>query len=814
MVATWKEFVHAFRRLGQRGDRLANGVLVLVLALGIAAGTSVFVVVDAMLIRSMPFPAADRLVSVKLSMFGYRRSPSVANVAVYEAWRRDVGDAIELAGQMGVGAAVSGLGRTLAIQAVGVTPNMIALLGVEPLYGRGFVSADNERGAPRTVLISYGFWRGLLGSDPNAVGRTLTLNDQDYRIVGVMPRVFRVPLVPVSDQSEVWVPIRCAQELWGTPDDPSFPLEILGRIRVGASIAGIEAKLNAITRDLQGGTGGPRTPDANRNVAEVNAIQDVRSKFVRTPLLLASGMVVLVVLLSFFNAVILIMARAIAREREMATRIALGASRWRLVLQYISETIAISLLGWLLGAGIAYPVSATIVALGATILPDISSITFNPRTVLFSFSLAIIAGVASGAWPAVTAFHRSPVDALTSRVSVSRRTNRRMHSLLALEIAFSAIVLSVIGLLAFSFLRLTDIDRGYEVKNVAVAGFLLPDRIYPTEQVRRAFRFRLLDELRRNPDFVFPAVSNAAPLVFDAGGMAWNSGDQVNKAGRRVAIWAVAGDYFLSLRMPILRGREQDIVANPEAVAVDATAARVLFNREDPLGRRLLWKVGREQREGIVVAVIGDIQNLYHNDEGYRRGRAAPHIYVAGAALDSHVVCVVTQVRGNMARALDNLQETIARVDSRLPVEPITLERKVSATLAEERFLVVLIGIFAILAVTLTAAGVFAVAAHSTVQRTHEIGVRLALGAGPNRIVLMILRESLYLVMAGGAAGVLSALALGRTLRGLVFEISPSDPAMIAGATLLCGAVWILASMVPAIRAANVKDAGLLLHQD
>ena len=522
MSGIWKEATHSFRSLGRREDRLVTAALVMIVALAVAAGTSVFEIVDALLIRNLPFPAANELVNIGLtSRHNYHRVlyRSAANVILYKSWQRGASGVIELGGFQAVQASVAGLGQARTVQAVGITPNMIPLLGVRPLYGRDFVSADDARGAAPTVLLSYGFWRQTFGGDPSATGRQLTLNDKNYRIIGVMPRSFRVPLSidpVVQNQPEIWVPIHAARELskTGTSDEITFPLDIVGRVRYGTPIAGIEARLNAITREVFKNTAALRTADPDpANVTEVNAIRNISTAFVRRPLLLVSATVILVLLMACSNVVNLLMARAVRREREMATRISLGASRSRLALQWIAEGVAISLPGWLLGVGLAFPAARKAVQLGATILPNAAFITFNPRVIFFSFCLALGIGFVAGAWPAASAFHRSPVAALTSRVSGNRRTKYRMRALVALEIAFSIVVLAAIGLLTFSLLRLTHFDRGYALKNVVLAGVSLPHWAYGTVDARRAFRFRLLDEFRRDPEFAYPAVSFPAPGV-------------------------------------------------------------------------------------------------------------------------------------------------------------------------------------------------------------------------------------------------------------------------------------------------------------
>lgn len=823
MTGIWREITYAFRSLTRPWDRLATCMLVVIMALGIAASTSVFEIVDALLIRSLPFPDAGHLVNVELtSMHNYRHGlfRSVATFALYQAWRKGAAQIIDLAGFQTEEPVLTGLGPTRTVEAVGITPNMISLLGVRPLVGRDFVSTDDARGAQPTALLSYRFWREYLGGDSSVLERRLNLNERDYRIIGIMPRGLRVPLSidsTIQDRPEVWIPIHAAQELGVSVDEKTFPLEVIGRVHLGMPVASVEARLNAITKAVYDGAPGLGTADSDSNtITEVNSIQGVSTAFVRTPLLLIAAVVVLLLLLACFNAANVVMARAIGRQREIATRVALGASRSRLALQWFAEGVAISVLGWILGTALAFLAANMAVKLGATVLPNAALITFNTRVLVVSFCLAITCGVTAGAWPAATAFHWSPVDALTSRASGNRRTRGRMRMLVALEIALSVIVLTASGLLSFSFLRLIHFDRGYAVKKVVLASVSLPHRTYGTVVDRRAFRVRLLSDLQGKAEFVFPAVAFPAPGVpVFRPGMAWDGDRPPGTAGMTMSISGVDGEYFRALEIPILRGSEPNFRTNPDAVAIDPTAARIVFGHDDPLGRRISWKLGRDRHDGVVVGITGDVQNLFSNAEtGTRYRRAVPHLYVPAAKDDWATIFVLAQARNDSTRALAQLENTIAQIDSRIPVEARTMEELVSAQLAQERFLVVIIVIFAGLTVVLAGGGVFAVVADSTAQRTHEIAVRLAVGAQPFSVVRMILSESLSVVGIGAAVGVLTALALSRALGSVVFEISPSDPIMIIGAVLLCSLISMLASIAPALRAANIDAVSRLLAGD
>src|SRR5579883_1116640 len=815
MSGWWNELAHVWRSLTWRGNRLANGVLALILASGVTTSTCVFGVVDALLIRALPFPAAGELVNVALTTPRERSRShfrTVANLGLYGAWSREAADLITVAGFQTENAVLVEIGKARTVQVVGITTNMMALLGVPPLYGRSLVEADDARGAVRTLVLSYGLWARIFGEDPGAIGRTLTLNDLDFRVVGVMPRGFRVPLsIPdtMQGQDEIWVSVHAAQEIAGaSPGDLSYPLEVIGRVRPGTPLQPIEAKLTGIARKVLDIAEARQSGDGAPDAVEVNHLKDVSTEFIRTPLTLVSVAVGLLLLLACFNAANLFVARAIAHERETQVRIALGASRSRIALRWALEGMAVSLLGWLLGAGLAYVGISYLRALGAVVLPDVGAVAFNLRTLGFSLILAVITGAVAGAPAAIMARDSSSNSVLATRVGIGRRTRRAMRAAVAFQIGLGVVLGTSVGVLGSSFLRLARMDRGYEMKNVVGAGFLLPSRSYADAGAARAFRWRLLNELRRSPDLAFPAVLSGAPFFGGTSGTA-SAAERSSLPGRIVSIWSVAGEYFQALKIPVLRGREPNFNANPDAVALDEAAARALFGGESPLGRRITW--GARKNVGVVTAVTGSMQEVLPGPEGNSLRSVKPHIYVSAMRDDSRVVRVLARAIGNPPGALESMERAIAGVDQRLPVEAQTLEGMLATQLAKERFLITVVAVFALLAIILAATGVFAAMAYLTEQRKHEIGVRLALGASPSGIVLLVLGDALRIAGAGGTAGVLGALGIARLMRSLVFEISPLDPATILGAVLFCAAASILASKIPASRAARVHPAATLL---
>jgi putative ABC transport system permease protein len=805
MSGFWREILYSCRLAARQGHRLVSVAIVLTITLGVGTAAVVFSIVAALLIRDLPFPAAGELISVETSSpRAHNRSAfgDVATVALYQAWHRQAAVVADLAGfQHGV-ASLTGDWPARTVQVVGVTSNTIALLGAPVLLGRQFASSDDERGAMPSAILSHGLWIQLFGGDTAAMGHRLTLNGRDFRIIGVMPRGFHVPLsIPESWQGdpELWVPLSSFEELLPSPAGLALPLEIIGRVRAGVSLAGVELTLNRIAAEVSG------NPENRAGSVEVNRLKDVRVRSARSPFLLLAGAGALVLLLMSTNIANLLLSRAVIMRAEIAVRIALGASRIRLTMQSVTEAVALSVLGGLLGFVLALVAVPWLRDLGAAYLPEVHLIAINVRVFAFSLCVAVASGATVGAWPALTALNRSPIDAITPRTPTGKGVRNWMRVLVVLEVAFAMVLLAAMGLLSRSYIHLTRIRRGYDARDVIAAGLILPAQTYRTAESRRGFALRLLDALRREPTISFPAISSGLPIVGGTAGTAWNDDWSPQAKGVRVAIWNVTGDYFRSLGIPVIHGTRPNVDGGSSGVAVDVTAARLLFGFENALGRRVVW--GRDRNSGIVTAVVGDIQDLYVNLNANSRYRSVdPHIYVPMAYGVSPVIRISARSRSDARQALSTLNRAITTIDRNLPIGPLdTMEGLVRMQLARERFLATIVTWFATLAATLGCAGIFGMISHSTEHRTHEIGVRLALGARPCGVALLIIGDALILTAVGAAAGIPGAFAFNSLLRSALFELSPFDLITMGGVVFLTVLMSTLASALPAFRAATLK---------
>jgi putative ABC transport system permease protein len=806
-----RDAVYGLRSAVRPGDRLTTTAVLLIVALAIATTASVFSVVDVLLIRGLPFANSDQLVSLELTtphdrisrMFG-----QAADLGVYNAWQRDASGVVDLAGFQVETVTLTGVPDARHLQAVGITWNTPDLLGVGPLYGRVFRAADDVRGTSPAVLLSFPIWTELFGADPTVIGRPVAINKKTCQIVGIMPRGFHVPLsIPEARQREpeIWLPLATVQELSSSAVDEMAPIEVIGRVRGGLSLAAVQGQLDPITQRVVDSRPAPRS-GGRADVVRAITLREAMTRSIKRPLLIVIAATVLLVILASVNLTNLLLARTLARERELATRIAIGASPAALIMQLVTEATLLTLVGAGIGLVLADVALAKLLELSTLYVPDIRPIGIDTRVAAVSIGVAIAIGIAVSAWPALTVLRRSPVEAMTARASNTRPATRRwMRALMGVEIAVAVLLLTSLGLLGRSFYHLTTLDRGYEIHGVVTAAFSLPRQQYPTAQARRAFWLGLLNELRSESRLRSPSISSGLPVVGGTVAPVSDRGSAGTPTRSRMAVWSVTPGYFETVGVSVLQGAAPSFDSSSREIAMDATAARQLFGSQSALGRGVVW--GSAGDEGTVAAVVSDIQDVSVDVATNAKYRAArPHVYVGLGQDPPAVVRVAARTNTGAANAVMAIREAIARLDRSLPLaETDTLESLISVQLGRERFLFAILGVLAGIAVLLATSGIFAVVAHSTAQRQHEIGVRLAMGAQRSGIVLLILGESLRVIALGAAVGVSVGFLGAAMARSMLFETSPFDPVTLTSVVALITITGLSASAIPALRATTLS---------
>ncbi|HEY6157418.1 MAG TPA: ABC transporter permease [Gemmatimonadales bacterium] len=783
---------YAFRTLARNPGFTA--VAVLTLALGIGASTAVFSVVEGVLLRSLPFPGAERLVDVK-SRHG------TASFQEYDAWRSapgvfdDAGAAVFEDPVLKVDRGAERVGTWV------VTANFLPLLGVRPLLGRAFFSEEDLPGAARVAALSYDFWQSRFGGDPHVLGRALTLDTASYTIVGVLPPNLTNPAgFKHRGDADVWLALgsfrsRPAAVQWLSR--PGF--WVIGRLRPGVTSAQAERSLDATTRGL--------TSEAGR-AAFVTPLHEYLVVRVRTALLVILAAAGLLVLVACANVATLLLCRAVSREHEVALRVALGASRPRLLRQVLTESVLLALGGGALGILVAVWALPGLIRLAGPELPAIADIGVNVRVLVAALVASVAAGLAAGLAPALRAARQAPGKGLRAASGAAEGhawRHRSSDALIVAQVALTMVLLSGAGILMRSFMRLVRSDPGFESGRVVTAELTLSGARYAAGQARLAYVQQALERVRALPGATTAAAASGMPLA----GYAIGSVDLPGRAdapGRPPAwISGVTADYFRALGIPLKRGQLFGDVGESPGVVIDEAAARAYFSGEDPLGRAITFYGSRTR---TIIGVVGNTR------QESLEAPPPPHIYQPLAADPAAHLKILARTSGDPARLVTSLRAAVQGVDRTVPLDRVApLDALMAAALARHRFYTSLLGIFAVTALALAATGAYGIAAYAVTRRTQEIGVRVALGASRGAVLELILSHGLALAAIGLTLGVPAALAVTRALSAFLFEIGPRDPVALASVAVVLFVTVLVASYVPARRATRVDPMVALRYE-
>jgi putative ABC transport system permease protein len=771
-------------------------VAVLTLALGIGATTTIFSVVEGVLLRSLPFPEAGRLVQITQIQEGYR-GPLVfggtSPMSAYLRWRtadRAFDATAVYISQAGV---YRGRGPAERLSSWAVSAGFLPLLGARPLLGRGFLAIDDRPGSVSVAVLGHAFWAARLGADPRVIGQSLTLDTTTYTIVGVMPAAFQYPV-----NVQVWTNLGSVLGgSAGAARAQRFSFWVLARLRPGVSPAEAQRQLDVISRRAW-----TTDADARPWLPVVTPLREYMTGRLRARLLLILGAVSLVLLIACANVASLVLSRALAREHLVAMRAALGAGRARLIQGSLAESLVVAVAGGALGMLVAAWCVPLLVKLASAELPRIAVISLDARVVAACLGFSALAGLLAGAFPAWHAARLPPAEVLRSggydRGVMSR--GRLGDALIVGQLALTMVLLTGAGLLARSFSRLTRLDPGFDPSHLLITEVQLSATRYPRAEQRGEYLRRVLESVAALPGVTVTAIGTGIPL--SGGGFSVVTRSDPTGRADTSMYWvaAVSPDYFRALGIPLLRGRGLEL-SDRDVVVIDAAAAEAYFRGENPVGRRFDdWGVGR-----TVVGVVGNVR------QETLQAPPSPHVYSPFTGGGSGYVKLLAVTSGNPARSVAAVRRTIQEIDLDVPVgrvEPMT--SLMAESLARQRLYSVLLGSFGVLALLLAAAGVYGMASYAVSRRTREFGLRIALGAGWERVLRLVLGRALALAVAGSLLGLAGALAATRTLRGFLFEVGPADPAALAGAVLLLLLVTLAASYIPARRATKVDPAEAL----
>jgi predicted permease len=799
----WQDLHYALRMM------LKNPVFTLIaiftLALGIGANTAIFSVVNAVLLNAVPYYEPQRLVWVTEAQDGRARS---AHANTYLFWQAQSKVFEHLVAYNRGSRELTGRGEPERLESLKVTANVFPALGLAPQLGRAFTEAEDRPEAAPVALLSHALWQRRFGGDPAIIGQSLTLGGQSWTVIGIMPPRSR-SLLPL-ERADVWLPL--AIDVKDERELRDHQLNVFGRLKPGFTLEQAHAELNLIMRRLVLATPGFMNTEAIATLLIENLVGKLRRG-----LLALFGAVALVLLIACANVANLLLGRVAMRQKEMAIRAAMGAGRARLVRQMLTESLLLSLLGGATGLLLAVWGVKALVALAPDQLRHIRETSVDGAALGFTFLATLLTGLAAGIIPALQSSRIDLNEALKEgarRASTFRRRGlgRVSPALVIGEVALTLVLLTGAGLVIKSYLRVLAVDPGYDPKNLLTLRVEPDEAQYPRGSPQlQAFRQEVLTRVKAIPGVKAAAIVFGAGIPFTAtGGKTLFSieGRAPWPAEQRhqVDVSHISPDYFRAVGMQLRAGRsftEQDDENAPSVVIINETMARRYFSGETPLGKRILPM----SSSYTIVGVVGDVKRFGLEAE------APPEIYVPypQGRIPVNDFNLAVRTTGN---PLDLVAAVRRQIHELEPLSDVrTEEQGFAETLAPRRFQVLLSGVFAAVALVLAAVGVYGVIAYSVSRRTHEIGIRMALGARPRDVLLMVVRQGMALALVGVSIGLIAALWLTSVLKGLLFELSVTDPPTFALIAALMLGVAFLACYLPA-RGSTKVDPMIALRQE
>jgi putative ABC transport system permease protein len=773
-------------------------IIILTLALGIGANTAIFSLVNTVLLRGLPYPQPDRLVMIREQQ--PERNVDIRPVAPanFFDWKARTSSFEDVAWSRDVMVALTGDGgEPESITAYRFSANMLSVLGVEPALGRGFTADDDKPGAPGVVILSDKLWRRRYGADRGILGRTITLSGQPYTIIGVMGPEFKHP-----QRTELWLPMALTPTL--AADRDRAVLRLVGRLKPGVTREQAQRDVASVYQELAA-----RHPQTNAGLtAKVDPFGTAGDA--KPLLLILFAGVGFVLLIACANVANLLLADATARRRELAVRTALGATRYRVVRQMLTESVMLSLAGGVLGALVTWwTKDALVVIFPSNIanlnLPLIDRVDVGPAVFLFAFAVSIVIGFLFGTLPAWNVARSNLQEALKEG-DRGGSASRRTHGVLVIaEVALSIVLLAGALLMVQSFIHLQKLQFGFDTEHVLSGRVLLPSYKYRDPERTALFAHELLPKLQSIPGVESAGIVNYLPLSgwsgeidFAIEGRPPETGARVPSAGFQIA----SEDYFRTMGIRLLAGRtftERDHRNAPRVVIASESLAKRYWPAENPVGRHIYIQVENGQRPYEIVGVVADVRAFGLEDP------APADLYFPLRQNPSSLLCMVLRTKGDPGALVSQLRAAVWSIDREQPVMYVMLMSELaSESLAFRRAGMTLAGAFAALALVLAAIGIYGVLSYSITRRTREIGVRVALGATRAEVARLVLREGLTMTAIGIALGVGAALALSRYLASVLFQVKPADPLTYAAVAVILTAVAVLATLIPARRAAAV----------
>jgi putative ABC transport system permease protein len=791
-----------------------TAIAVITLALGIGANTAMFSVINAVLLRPLPYRDPSRLVTIweqSPERDMYQLPVSLANM---RDWIDQNQSFEQISAYTFTNLNLTGTGEPARLGTVRATANLFPLVGTVPVIGRSFLPEEDKEGANHVVILGHAIWQSRFGSDPGIVGKSLTLNNQTYTVVGVMASNSQFPVgfgymgKVLNDPIDLYVPLAAGgREI----ERGNYSFFAIGRLKPGVTIDQARAEMTTIESRLE-----KQYPDSNTGIGiSLIPTQEQTVKEIRPALLVLFGAVAFLLLIACANIANLLLARAASRKKEIAIRTALGASRRRVLRLLLTESLMLSLVGGGIGFLLALWGADALMALEPDNIPRLHEVGVDTSVFLFTLAVSIVTGIVFGLIPGMRAARPDLNEALKegSRGSMGSAGSKRTRSVLvALEVALSLVLLVGAGLMIKSFIRLQQTNLGFNPENVLTVNLTLPESRYPEERQQASFFEVALARLQSVSGVQSAGATTSLPLTLSVNGSDFRiEGHPDPEPGKELIInmSSVSPGYFHTLGVPIMKGRDfsdRDNKDAPEAAVINNDLARTYFPNEDPIGKRM--KFTDAESWISIVGVTGDVKQL-GQDIGVKPEIYFPYLQVPAASMS-----VVVRTANGPLSLTGAVKTQIQIIDKDLPIDDVkTMQQLLANSNSGRRFNLILLTGFALVALVLAMVGIYGVMSYTVAQRTHEIGIRVAVGAQSRDVFRMVIGQGMVLALVGVAFGLAGAFALTRLMTSMLFGVEPTDPATFISIAVLLTGVALLACYIPGRRATKVDPLVALRYE-
>jgi putative ABC transport system permease protein len=811
METLFKDIRYSLRNLSKQPG--FTGIAVITLALGIGANSAIFSVVNAIVLRPLPYRDSDRLVVI----WGSLHKTGLEEIEISAPEFKDFTDQCkafqEIAAYDTEGFNLTGVDRPERLSGASISASLFSTLGQDALHGRTFLAEEDQFEHVPVVILSHALWQRRFGTDPAIINKTINLDGRPTTVVGVMPAGFHFP----DKDTELWTPLALSPDLFTENNRGSHFLNVIARLRPNVTLPQAQADIDTVTA---------RASVEHRNVypssfgATVRSLHEDAVGNLRKAMFVLLAAVGLVLLVACANVAHLQLANATARYKEIAIRSALGANRARVVRQFLTESLLLSMFGGAAGLLLAVWGVRVLVALIPKDMPRVEEIRLDDRVVLFTLGVSLLTGIVFGLAPALQAAKTDLNEALKESGRNTEGSRRlRLRSLLVIsEFALALLLLIGAGLMLKSFRRLQEVQPGFEPANLLTMRFALAQAKYPNFQRSKAFFDQLLERLKARPEVKSVGAVNLLPFGGSGGDRTFLIEDQPVAPGAPhpdEQIRFVSAGYFRTMSIPLLKGRdfnERDLPDTPQVAIVNQALARKYWPNAEAVGKRISFST-QNPKWYEIVGIVGNVKHRGLDIED------KPEFYIpflqplfADANVQPMYVAIRTSVEPSSLAAV--VRNEVATIDPDQPVSNVlTMDQRIADSVAPRRFNMFLLGLFAALALLLAAIGIYGIMAFSVAQRTHEIGVRMALGARAGDVLRLVVTNGFKLALIGIAVGLGAAFALTRLMQTLLFDVSPTDPLTFVIDSLLLATVALLACYIPARRATKVDPLVALRYE-